>query len=355
MSPSDERLFAVLQRMAPGTAVREGIDRIMGAGKGAILVLGAPPQVEAIVSGGFRLDIKFTAQRLSEVAKMDGAIILSDELDRIMWANVHLVPDPTISTDETGTRHRSAQRTARQTGVPVVSVSESMRIVSLYLDKSKHTFEDVSSILFRANQALATLERYRKRLDEVSTSLSAVEIEDVVTLRDVLNVLKRAGMVKRIADEIEAYVAELGVDGRLLELQLDELMAGVEHERLLVVRDYLPDRRRKLEKTVAELDALLPEELLDLRRIGEALGYASEASGIDEPVAPRGYRMLNRVPRLPESIVDKLVQRFGSLPKLISASLEELDDVEGIGATRARAIQDNLARLAESSVMERYA
>lgn len=286
---------------------------------------------------------------------MDGAIILSDDLERIVWANIHLVPDPTVVTDETGTRHRSAQRTARQTGVPVVSVSESMRIVSLYLDHGKHTFEDVSSILFRANQALATLERYRKRLDEVSASLSVAEIEDVVTLRDVLSVLKRAGMVRRIADEVEAYVAELGVDGRLLELQLDELMSGVEQERLLVIRDYLPDRRRRLEKTLADLDALPAEELLVLRRIAETLGFPSETSPIDEPVAPRGYRMLSRVPRLPEPIIDKLVQRFGTLPKLMAASLEDLDDVEGIGATRARSIKDNLARLAESSVIERYA
>ena len=355
MSPPDDRLLAVLQRLSPGTALREGIDRIIKAGKGAIIVLGSPPEVEAVISGGFRLDIKFTAQRLSEVAKMDGAIILSDDLERIVWANIHLVPDSTVATDETGTRHRSAQRTARQTGVPVVSVSESMRIVSLYLDYAKHTFEDVSSILFRANQALATLERYRKRLDEVSAALSVAEVEDVVVLRDVLNVLKRAGMVRRIADEIETYVAELGIDGRLLELQLDELMSGVEHERTLVVRDYLPDRRRKLQKTINDLDSLPAEDLLVLSRIADKLGYPSESFSIDEPVAPRGYRMLSRVPRLPEPIVDKLVQRFGSLSKLMAASLEDLDDVEGIGAARARSIKDNLARLAESSVMERYA
>ena len=356
MPPRDDRLLTVLQRMSPGTPLREGIDRIIKASKGAIIVLGASPEVEAIVSGGFRLDVKFTAQRLSEVAKMDGAIILNDELDHIVWANVHLVPDSSVATDETGTRHRSAQRTARQTGVPVVSVSESMRIVSLYLDSMKHTFEDVSSILFRANQALATLERYRNRLDEVSGSLSALEIEDVVTLRDVLSVLQRAGMVRRIADEIEAYVAELGSDGRLLELQLDELMSGVEHERTLVVRDYLPDRRKKLETTVRALDELPAEQLLVLRRIAEIMGYDPETTGgIDHPVAPRGYRMLSRVPRLPDSVVDKLVQRFGTLPKLMAASLEDLDDVEGVGATRARAIKDNLARLAESSVMDRYA
>lgn len=354
MAPPKDPLLSVLQRVSPGTQLREGIDRIIKSGKGAIIVLGSPPEVESVVSGGFRLDVKFTAQRLSEVAKMDGAIILSDDLDRIVWANVHLVPEPSVPTTETGTRHRSAQRTARQTGVPVVSVSESMRIVSLYYNESKHTFEDVSSILFRANQALATLERYRTRLDQVSASLSAVEIEDVVTMRDVLNVLLRAGMVRRIADEIQAYVAELGTDGRLLELQLDELMAGVEHERRLVVRDYIPGRKRNVDKVIEQLDALPAEALVDLRRLSETLGYGSESTDVDRAVAPRGYRMLSRVPRLPQSIVDKLVERFGSLPKLISASLEDLDDVDGVGATRARAIQESLARLADSSVMERF-
>lgn len=345
----------MLQKVAPGTALREGIDRIIRAGKGAILVLGTNGEVESLVSGGFRMDTKFTAQRLSEVAKMDGAIILDDDVDRIMYANVHLVPDPSTQTSETGTRHRTAERVARQTGVPVISVSESMRIVSLYVDDLKHTLEEISSVLFRANQALSTLERYRNRLDEVSSSLAALEIENIVTLRDVLSVVQRVEMVERISDEVEAYVAELGVDGRLLQLQLDELMAGVEGERALVVRDYIPDRRRKLETVLRSLDALEPSALLDLRNLAVSLGYGMSEDGMDQPVTARGYRLLSRIPRLPERMIDRLVEKFGSLQELMDASLDDLDAVEGIGGARARSIKEGLARLAESSIFERYA
>jgi diadenylate cyclase len=351
----DEALRHVLHRVAPGTALREGIDRIIRAGKGAIIVLGHNDSVAPLLSGGFKMATKFTAQRLSELAKMDGAIVLNDEVDKVLWANVHLVPDPGIATAETGTRHRTAERVARQTGKPVISVSESMRLVSLYIDTQKHVLEEVPSVLFRANQALATLERYRTRLDEVSGALSALEIENVVTLRDVLSVLQRAEMVRRIADEIEAHVAELGTDGRLLQLQLDELMFGVEAERVLVVRDYLPDRRRKVVSILEALDDVTPQSLLGLGNLAAAFGYGNAEDGVDQAVHPRGYRLLSRIPRLPDSIMEKLVGRFGSLERLMDATLAELDDVDGIGGARARSIREGITRLAENSILERYA
>ena len=354
MAPREDRVLSILQKVAPGTPLREGIDRIIKAGKGAIIVVGENG-MEPLISGGFRLATKFSAQRLSEVAKMDGAIIVDEAVDRIVYANVQLVPDPSVPTQETGTRHRTAERVARSTGKPVISVSESMRIVTLYIDDSKHVLEEISSILFRANQALSTLERYRIRLDEVSSALSALEIENVVTLRDVLLVLQRAEMVRRIADEIEAYVAELGTDGRLLQLQLDELMHQVERERMLVVRDYQPDRRRRVDTILDDLDAIPPEKLLDLTILGQALGQAASNDGYEELVAPRGYRLLSRIPRLPERMVERLVTKFGSLQRLMSATLEDLDDVEGIGETRARSIKEGLNRLAESLALERFA
>lgn len=355
MASRDERLLAVLQRMAPGTPLREGIDRIIKASKGAIIVIGHAEELDPLISGGFKLSAKFTAQRLSEVAKMDGAIVLDDGLERIMFANVHLVPDPKIPTSETGTRHRTAERVAKQTGKPVISVSESMRIVSLYVDATKHTLEEISSILFRANQALSTLERYRSRLDEVSSALSALEMDHVVSLRDVVSVLQRGEMVRRIAEEIEAYVAELGSDGRLLELQLEELMSGVERQRRLVVADYNPDRRRKVETILAQLDAIEANQLLESWRIASALGFTDDNGGLDQSLAPRGYRMLSRIPRLPWTIVERLVDRFGTLARVMEADLVALDEVEGIGEARARSIKEGLARLAESSILERYA
>src|SRR5215213_3634059 len=238
------RLRATLATVAPGTLLREGLERILRGRTGALVVVGHDRQIEAISTGGFRLDVPFTATGLRELAKMDGAIILDKDASRILMAGVHLMPDPSIITQETGTRHRTADRVARQTSVPVISVSASMHIIALYLEDLRHVLEETGAVLGRANQALQTLERYRNRLDEVSDALSALEIEDLVTVRDVAAVAQRLEMVRRIAGEIDTYVLELGVEGRLLDLQLEELIAGVDPERELIVRDYLPAGRR---------------------------------------------------------------------------------------------------------------
>src|SRR5438270_673416 len=227
-----------LASVAPGRPLREGLDRILQANMGALIVVGDGPEVLAICSGGFLLDAEFTPQRLSELGKMDGAIILASDSSRIARANVHLVPNPHVPTSETGTRHRTAERVARSIPVPVISVSEDMSMIAVYVGDLKHPLEPIQRLLNRANQALQTLERYKNRLDTVSGSLSALEVEDLVTVRDVATVLQRAEMVRRIAEEIEGYVIELGADGRLVMLQLEELIGGVEEDRRLVAKDY---------------------------------------------------------------------------------------------------------------------
>jgi diadenylate cyclase len=289
---------------------------------------------------------------------MDGAVVVTPDLSKIIKAGVQLVPDSRIETTETGTRHRTAERVAKQTGHPVISVSQSMRIIALYVDNRRYVLDDSAAILSRANQALATLERYKLRLDEVSGTLSALEIEDLVTLRDAMAVSQRLEMVRRIATEIEGYVVELGTDGRLLILQLDELMAGVETERELVVRDYLPPgsgkKARKLEDALAELDALSATDLLDLSAIARAVGFPATADALDMVVSPRGYRLLAKVPRLPNLVVDRLIDHFGGLQKLLAAGIDDLQAVEGVGETRARSVREGLSRLAESSILERY-
>lgn len=349
----DGELLAVLQKIAPGTVIREGIERIIRGSRGALIVIGWSAEVESVVSGGFVIDTNCTAQRLAELAKMDGAIVLDDGGERVLRANVHLVPDPSIHTSETGTRHRSAERVARQTDMPVISVSESMRIVTLYLGDRKRVLEEVSSLLFRANQALAALERRRSRFDEVSATLSAREVEDTVSLRDVVVALQRAEMVRRIAAEVAEHIVELGSEGRLVELQLDELMSQVDDERALIVQDYLSDRRRNLDTVLGELDGLTTEELLDHERVARALAYDPDVP-LDRSVTPRGYRLLSKIPRLPETVIRRLVDRFENLQHVMGASLEDLDTVEGVGEARAVSIQDGLRRLAESSLLERY-
>ncbi len=351
------RLRATLASIAPGTALRDGLERILRGRTGALIVLGQDKTVDSISTGGFTLDVPFTATGLRELAKMDGAIILDKDITRVHRAAVHLMPDHNIPSEETGTRHRTAERVAKQTGHPVISVSQSMQIIAAYVGDIRHVLEDSGKILSRANQALATLERYKLRLDEVSATLSALEIEDLVTVRDVAVVAQRLEMVIRIAREIEDYVLELGTDGRLLSLQLEELVTGVDAERELVVRDYLPAGKRRQTTTtelhLAELEGLSPTELVDPAAVARVIGLGGPEH-LDAAVAPRGYRLLAKVPRLPAAVVDRLVEHFGGLQQLLSAGIDDLQAVEGVGELRARSVREGLSRLAESSITERY-
>ena len=307
-------------------------------------------------TGGFPLDVEFSATRLRELCKMDGAVVLSTDGERILRSATHLMPDPAIPTEESGTRHRTAQRVARQTGYPVISVSQSMRIISLYIGDGRHVLESSSELLSRANQGIATLERYKARLDEVSNALSALEIEDLVTVRDAAVVSQRLEMVRRIADEVTGEVVELGTDGRLLELQLEELMAGVDAERELIARDYVPSGRKSRTslQVLEDLSQVSPTDLLDLTQVARAMGLPSTTEGLDSAVSPRGHRLVARVPRMPLNILDRIVEHFGSLQKLLAASVEDLQAVEGIGETRARAVRESISRLAEASIIDRY-
>ncbi len=353
----EDVLRSVLAAMAPGTQLRDGLERILRGNTGGLIVLGFDRTVESLSTGGFELDVEFSATRLRELSKMDGAVVLSTDGTRIQRANVHLVPDPTIFTDEQGTRHRTAERVAKQTGYPVISVSQSMRIIALYVQGRRYVLDDSAAILSRANQALATLERYKLRLDEVAGTLSALEIEDLVTVRDAVAVSQRLEMVLRISEEIGGYVVELGSDGRLLSLQLEELMAGVEQERELIVRDYLPSggrRARTADTVLAELSAVNATDLLDMTVLARIMGYPGGADVLETPVNPRGYRLLAKVPRLPRLVVDRLVDHFGSLQKLLAATIDDLQAVDGVGETRARSVREGLSRLAESSILERY-
>jgi diadenylate cyclase len=347
------RLRATLALIAPGTPMRDGLERILRGRTGALIVLGNDRTVESISSGGFILDVPFTAASLRELAKMDGALIVDKDLTRILRAAVHLMPDARIPSEETGTRHRTAERVAKQTGHPVISVSQSMQIIAAYVGETRHVLEDSGQILSRANQALATLERYKLRLDEVSSTLSALEIEDLVTVRDVAVVAQRLEMVSRIAAEIEDYVLELGTDGRLLSLQLEELVTGVDAEREMVIRDYVPTGRkaRTPEALLALLESLSPTELVDPLAVAKALGLGEP---LDGAVAPRGYRLLAKVPRLPSPVVDRLVEHFATLQKLLSAGVDDLQAVDGVGELRARSVREGLSRLAESTILERY-
>ena len=356
-----------LALVAPGRALRDGLERVLLAKRGALIVVGDGAEVLSICTGGFLLDAEFTPQRLSELAKLDGAIIVSADAARIARANVHLVPNPSIPTSETGTRHRTAERVARSVDVPVISVSASMSVVTVYRRDTKHVLQSASRLHERVSQALQTLERFRQRLDAAVGALSAMEIEDTVTVRDVIAVLQPAELAVRIAEEIDGHLVELGDDARMLRLQLDELLDGVARVRSLVVRDYLrtevparPDSDAdvagvELRRALQALGRLSTEDLLDPRRVASALGMCAGEVDLDAALEPRGYRLLHRLPRFPESVIDGIVDHFAGLPRIMRATIDDLEEVSGVGTARARSVKDGLARLAEATILERYA
>jgi diadenylate cyclase len=351
----DPRLLRALDMVAPGTPLREGIDNIVHAQTGGLLVIGEPDEISFLFSGGIRLDVDYTPALLYQVAKMDGAIVLDAQARKIAWANVQLMPDPTILSMETGTRHRTAERVSKQTDALVIAISARRVVVSLYVEGIKYILQDIPTVLSKANQGLATLEKYRARLDQVSARLTALEFAGGAMLYDVLSVLQRAELVTRMATEVERYIIELGTEGRLIEMQLEESVVGVMADRVALVRDHhAVGSEEAVELTLEALAALPHEEVLDFGRLAELLGYDRKTSTVDLPASPRGYRALSRIPRLPRLVAQRLVHRFGDLEAILEASDAELAEVEGVGETRAKDIREGLRRLQEVDLVDRY-
>jgi diadenylate cyclase len=354
-SRQEPRLVKALEMVAPGTALREGLDNILHARTGGLLTIGDPDELSFLFSGGIKLDIDYTPALLYQVAKMDGGIVLNANATKIAMANVQLMPDPTILSLETGTRHRTAERVSKQTDAIVIAISQRREVVSLYVDGAKYILEDIPVVLAKANQALATLDKYRTRLDQVSTRLTALEFEGGATLHDVLTVLQRSELVTRMAVEIERYIVELGTEGRLIEMQLEEVMVGVAGDKAALIHDYLAeDSDEGFAGGLDQLGRMPHQDLLDFGRLAELMGYDRKLNTLDYPVSPRGFRILGRIPRLPKLVVAQIVKEFGGLDELLAATDAELETVEGVGEIRAKDIREGLRRLQEINLVDRY-
>ncbi|MDO8848193.1 MAG: DNA integrity scanning diadenylate cyclase DisA [Coriobacteriia bacterium] len=348
----EDVMLAALKSVAPGTPLRQALDNVIAGRTGALIVIGDEKGVDSLSNGGFVIDAPFTPQRLFELAKMDGAILLDAGATRLRRANVHLMPNPALPTSETGMRHRTAERVSRQTDALVISVSQRREVVSLYRDGDRLWLEDIDVVLSKASQALQTLERYRTRLTEVSAHLTALEFEDMVTFGDVALVIHRFEMLRRVGRELNRYVIELGAEGRLVRMQAEELTVGAEEDFLMLVRDYIPDQGpRKAAAALTRLAALTPEQLLDPAALAGALGFAAKGDVDELHVRPKGYRLLHRVPLLPGTVTNRLVDRFGTVKALLEATEQQLDDVDGVGARRAQAIREGLRRMRERAVL----
>ncbi len=349
----EDNITEILKLIAPGTPIRDGLENILRAKTGALLLITDNSQVlKEIVDGGFTINEEYTSAKLYELAKMDGAIILSGDLKKILYANAQLIPARQILTQETGTRHRTAERTAKQTGELVISISQRRNIITVFKGEDRYVLEDTDVVLNKANQAIQTLEKYKKVFDNKLNLLNEYEFNDIVTLENVLVVIQRAEMVMRIVEEIQRQIYELGNDGRLVRMQLEELIGGLEKEELLLIKDYRVSTKKKyaIEKILEKLETLEYTELSNETIIAKLLGYENFDNYDEVGVYTKGYRILNKIPRMPSSIVENLVNSFKSFQHILAADIESLDDVEGIGEVRARAIKQSLKRMQDQFV-----
>ncbi len=341
-----------LQKLAPGTLFRLGVENIIQANTGGLIVVGDSAELKKIVSGGFNVDCEFTPARLYELAKMDGAIIMNSSATRILVANAQLDPNSEIPSRETGIRHRTAERVAKQTGDLVVAVSQRRKVVTLYQGNIIYRLRDIPSVLVKANQALQTLEKYRNVMFRELQKLGGLEFEDMATVSEVCDVLIRIIKVLHIAEEIETYILELGTEGRLVKMQLDEMVYSINEEALYIIQDYNNVEDKSSEELLTIMIKAFEDDISDAVYIAKLLGIGTTASHLDHVVSPRGYRMLQKLPRIPTPIIDNLVAKFALLSHIQDASIEELDDVEGIGEVRAKSIKSGLKRMHEQLLTE---
>ena len=349
----DLEFLEVLRLVAPGTPLREGLESILKARTGALIVIGDSQEVLKLVDGGFFINKEYSQAYLYELAKMDGAIVLSKDLKRILYANAMLIQDTSIYTDETGTRHKTANRVSKQTGEVVISISQRRNIITLYKGSRKYILRDTSAIFTKANQALQTLEKYRNVLDNAINNLSVLEFEDIVTLDDVAFVIQRIEMVMRVAAEMEKYICELGTEARLLTMQLNELLANVESDELLIIEDYMKKNSDSTPDQMQEnLRKLSFDELMDISNICKIIGFDTKVNTFETAIFPRGYRLLSKIPRVPLHVIRNLVDKFINFQGIINATIDELDEVEGIGEVRARMIKEGLRRVQEQLFLD---
>ena len=349
----EELITEVLKMIAPGTPIRDGLENILKAKTGALIVTGETKDVLELVDGGFQLDIDYTSSRLYELAKMDGAIVLSNDFKKILYANAQLIPSSNVTTTETGTRHRTAERMAKQTNSLVISISQRRSIITIFKGNQRYVLEDTSKVISKANQALQTVEKYKKVFDDKLGLLNEYEFNDIVTLENVINSIQRAEMVMKVVEEVQKAIYELGIEGRLLEMQLEELIGDLEKEELYIIKDYIaPGKKRTAEKILEEIRNLDRDDLLIAERIAKSLGYGAFDNYDEVGVYTRGYRVLNKIPRMPSNIVENLIKSFKSFQHILAADLQQLDDVDGIGEIRARTIRQSLKRMQEQFVFD---
>ncbi|MGL4910350.1 MAG: DNA integrity scanning diadenylate cyclase DisA [Cetobacterium sp.] len=352
---NNPEFLEILSLLAPGTKLREGIYNVLDGEMGALIVIGLDPEVQKIMDGGFEINCEYMPEKLFELCKMDGAIILDSDITKIYSANVHLQPSMRFSTNESGTRHRTAQRVAKQTDKLVIAVSERKKVVTIYKGEMKHRLKSTTDLMSEASQGLNTLERYRFVLDKALSNLTILELDDLVTLYEVTVVLQRFEKVTRIFSEMNNYMTELGVDGRLVKLHLNDLIQDIESEKEDFLRDYWNYSNAPFDfnEITDRLSKINDDDLKELEKLSAVLDYGKTYSALGNRVSPKGYRILDKITKLTKRDIDKIINNYGSLSKVQEASTEELLEIKGISKFKIKAIQTGLKRLKVTVELEK--
>ncbi|MBI9014446.1 MAG: DNA integrity scanning protein DisA [Clostridiales bacterium] len=338
-----EKFKDVLRRLAPGTALREGLENVLAAKTGALIVFGDTEDVKKMSDGGFFINEEFLPAKLYELAKMDGAIILSENGKRILYANTHLNPNSSIETSETGIRHRTAERVAKQTELLVISISQRRDLITLYKESGKYILPDVEQLISKANQGIQTIEKYRMAFEDSIVMLNGLELEDLVSLNDVCIAIQQGEMLAKMGREVNRYITELGNEGDIISSHLDQLIGDLDEELKNIVKDY----------SFTSVNDFDENYFIDLTEISRRLGYYSEVDVLDAPVFTKGYRLLSKIKRIPDYVIDNVIEHFEDFHSILHADMDQLDEVEGVGAVRARNIIEGIRRIRELYSFER--
>ena len=347
----NQEIYQILKMVAPGTELREGLENILKARTGALIVMGDSPEVMKLADGGFKINEDYSPAKIYELAKMDGAIVLSKDGKKILLANTQLIPDASIPTIETGTRHRTAERMAKQTNELVISISQRRNLITIFKGNIRYVIKESASVLSRANQALQTVEKYKATFDETISTLNEFEFDDVVSLENVIIAIQRAENCMRVVAEVNRYIIELGDEGRLIELQLTELTKNLDIEENLLIKDYLRSEE-PVDEVINKIAELSRNELMDSNYLAKILGYDIQTTLENIEISPKGYRQLSKIPKTPINIIDNMHKLLGDFQHIIRASIEELDDVEGIGEVRAKNIKQGIKRMHEQVIYD---
>lgn len=341
----EQRFEDAIRKTAPGTPLRTALDMILAGHLGALICVGDTENVLAAGDDGFKLEVSFTANRLFELCKMDGAVVIDRDLTKILRANYHLNPDPSLPTSETGTRHRTAARMSLLTKAMVISVSERRSVVNVYVDGRGYELKSVSDLLSTVNQLTVAMQNTRNQLDRSLLRLTSLELDNCVTLGDLTSIFYLFEVLQSAGEELDACIAQLGREGKIAQMQREEYLAGTDEAYTLMIRDYAADSSEETARGIrSRLHDTVNTQLRSAKLVARILGYTDDR-GEDSIMTPLGLRTLSRVPVVRDGMADKIVDEYGSLQEVLEAVDDDPSRLGEIGVKNPDVLANSLHRM----------